>query len=214
MDWICMLKNILILMLLMSALVFAQEMPILSGVGGDFSAINSTTGQKIKLSDLKGKVVLLSFGYTNCADICPFTLGYLQHLYEKLTPQERQKVRIVFVTIDPEYDTPKHLKEFMQYFNKDFIGLTGSKQATKKITTLFQAEYSKLAQVSVPTEYMRRVNNKSFKNKAAEKTDKASLFSHTIAIYLIDKVGNTRSLEYTGTATKVFIKKIQQLINE
>lgn len=201
-------------MLLISEFVFAQEMPILSGVGGEFSAINSTTGKTIKFSDFKGKVVILSFGYTNCADICPFTLGYLQHLYEKLAPQEKQAVRVVFVTIDPEYDTPKHLKEFMQYFNKDFIGLTGSKQATKRITALFQAEYSKLAQVSVPTEYMRRVNNKTFNNKADEKTDKASLFSHTVAIYLIDKTGNTRSLEYTGTVTKVFIKKIQQLINE
>ncbi|WXU00528.1 MAG: hypothetical protein Ctma_1253 [Catillopecten margaritatus gill symbiont] len=201
-------------MLLMGKFAFAQEMPILSGVGGEFSAINATTGKTIKLSDFKDKVVILSFGYTNCADICPFTLGYLQHLYEKLTPQERQKVRVVFVTIDPEYDTPKHLKEFMQHFNKDFIGLTGSKQATKKIAALFQAEYSKLAQVSVPTAYMRRVNNKSFENKTDEKTDSASLFSHTVAIYLIDKTGNTRSLEYTGTKTAVFINKIQQLANE
>lgn len=209
-----MLKKSLITILLISRFVFAQEMPILSGVGGDFYAINSSTGNEVKFSDFKGNVILLSFGYTNCADICPFTLGYLQNLYEKLTPNEKQKVRIIFVTVDPEYDTPKHLKEFMGHFNKDFIGLTASKQETQRITSLFQAEYSKLAQNKIPTKYMRRVNEKYFDNKADKEVDKASLFSHTVAIYLIDKDGDARSLEYTGTVTTKFVKKIRTLINE
>ncbi len=209
-----MLKKILITILLISKFSFAQEMPILSGIGGEFSAISSMTGKEIKFSKFKGKVVLLSFGYTNCSDICPFTLGYLQHLYAKLTAKEKQQIRVIFVTVDPEYDTPKHLKEFMQHFNKNFIGLTGSKQTIKKITDLFQAEYSKLAEISIPTEYIRRVNQKTFNNEVEKKADKSSLFSHTVAIYLIDKMGNTRSLEYTGTATKKFIEKIQVLIDE
>jgi len=205
---------ILIIILLVSNFSFAEKMPILSGIGGNFSAISSATGKEIKFSDFKGKVVILAFGYTNCSDICPFTMGYLQHLYTKLTAKEKQQTRVIFTTIDPEYDTPKHLKEFLQNFNEDFIGLSGSKQMIKKITSLFQAEYSKLAETSVPTEYIRRVNQKTFENEVDKKADKASLFSHTVIIYLIDKMGNTRSLEYTGTATKKFIKKIQVLINE
>jgi protein SCO1/2 len=190
-----------------------SDMPVLSGVGGDFSAVD-TNGENIKFSSYKGKVILLSFGYTNCADICPFTLGYLKHIYAKLTPAEQQKVRIIFVTIDPEYDTPKHLKAFIGHFNKDFIGLSGTKEQTNNIVSLYQAEYRKLADVNVPTEYIRRINSKEEKNSEAQKQDKGSLFSHTVAIYLIDKEGETRSLEYTGTHATLFANKIRELINE
>lgn len=185
-------------------------MPIYSGVGGDFSAINHNN-QTIKLSDYNDKVVLLAFGYTNCADICPFTLGYLKGLYESLPEDNQKEVQVIFVSIDPEYDTPEHLKGFIEHFNKDFMGLTGSKKQIDHIVSLFQAEYQPLAEAKVKTKTMRRVNPKKDINAS---NDKALLFNHSVTIYLMDKQLRLRSLEYTGSAQSNFVFKIRELINE
>jgi protein SCO1/2 len=193
--------------------VFAEaelSMPILSGIGGNFTAVDGD-GKTIEFDDYRGKVVVMAFGYTNCADICPFTLGYLKSLYKKLSVDEQQKIRILFVTVDPEYDTPGHLKAFMEHFNKDFVGLSGTREQIDYIVSLYQAEYNKLSSTTVLTDYVRRVNPKQGVDK---KEDKTSLYSHSVALYLIDKDGFTRSLEYTGTPKDEFIQKIKVLIDE
>ena len=133
---IIMLKKIFVICLLsfltVANVTLADELPVLSGVGGNFTAIN-TDGNEIEFDSFKGKVVLLAFGYTNCADICPFTLGYLKMVYNILSPEEQQDVRVIFSTVNPEYDTHEHLKAFLEYFNKDFIGLTGTREQVDRI---------------------------------------------------------------------------------
>ncbi len=190
--------------------VTSYEMPILSGVGGNFSAVDAD-GEAIEFDDYKGKVIVLAFGYTNCADICPFTLGYLKSLYTKFTPEEQQNIRIIFVTVDPEYDTPGHLKSFIGHFNKDFIGLSGTQEQIDYIVSLYQAQYNKLSSATVLTDYVRRINPKESVDKTEDKT---SLYSHTVTLYLIDKDSFTRSLEYTGTPKDEFANKIRILIDE
>lgn len=189
------------------------QLPILSGVGGDFSAINAD-GEDIEFNSFQDKVVVLAFGYTNCADICPLTLGYLKRLYNALSEQEQRKTKMIFVTIDPEYDTPGHLKAFIGHYDKDFIGLSGSQQQIDYIVSLFQAQYRKLSALNIPTQNMRRVNPKLFAEDEDAKQDKALLFSHTVTLYLIDKEGFTRSLEYTGTPVTEFVDKIRLLLDE
>ena len=191
------------------AIAETSKLPIISGVGGNFSAINGE-GNNIEFKDYAGKVVVLAFGYTNCADICPFTLGYLKQLYNELSEEEKKQTNIVFVTIDPEYDTPKHLNDFVHFFNKDFIGLSGSKEQIATITSLYQAEFSDLSKGKVTTKSIRRTTPQ----KSKDENEKASLFSHTVILYLIDKKGLTRSLEYTGTPKEIFAKKIRSLLNE
>ncbi|MCG8324738.1 MAG: SCO family protein [Thiotrichales bacterium] len=209
---ITMLKKVSVLTLcLMLNMAHAGELPVLSGVGGNFTAIN-TNGQEIEFRSFRDKVVLLSFGYTNCADVCPFTLGYLKMIYGNLSPEEQQQVRVIFSTVNPEYDTPEHLKEFLEYFNKDFIGLTGTREQADKISSLFHAEYQAIsAPEGVETKHVRRVNQKETESG---KTDKTTLFNHSIMIYLVDKQGRTRSIDYTGTPDKEILGKIRQLINE
>ena len=206
-------KTLLFICLIFSVnLAYSAEepLPIISGIGGDFTAINGD-GKETKLSDLKGNVVVLAFGYTNCADICPFTLGYLKQLYNVLSPSDQKNTQIVFVTVDPKYDTAEHLKTFVEFFNKDFIGLSGSQQQIENITALYQAEYRSLSdEGEIETKDIRRITPR----KTEDEKEKASLFSHTVVIYLIDKKGLTRSLEYTGTAKKDFAEKIRSLINE
>jgi protein SCO1 len=189
------------------------ELPILSGVGGDFTAVDSN-GNTIEFNSYAGNVVVLAFGYTSCADICPFTLGYLKQLYNKLSSEEQQKVRMLFVTVDPEYDTPEHLKAFLGHFNEDFIGISGSKEQTDYIVSLYQAEYNQLSAIGIPTQNIRRVQPKLFEDESEAKEDTATLFSHSVSIYLVDKDGFTRSVEYTGTPKDEFSEKIKQLINE
>jgi protein SCO1/2 len=212
---ITMLKKIFVLslasLLTMADVSFADELPILSGVGGNFTAIN-TDGNEIEFDSYKGKVVLLAFGYTNCADICPFTLGYLKMVYKTLSTEEQQDVRVVFTTVNPEYDTPEHLKAFLEYFNKDFIGLTGTQKQVDRIVSLYQAQYQAISTLQgVETKYVRRINQKEVESG---KTDKTTLFNHSVMIYLIDKQGKTRSIGYTGTPGDEFVTKIRQLINE
>lgn len=210
-----MLKKIFVVCLLsfltVANVTLADELPVLSGVGGNFTAIN-TDGKEIEFDSFKGKVVLLAFGYTNCADICPFTLGYLKMVYKILSPEEQQDVRVIFTTINPEYDTPEHLKAFLEYFNKDFIGLTGTREQVDRVVSLFQAQYQAISTPDgVETKNVRRINQKEVES---DKTDKTTLFNHSVMIYLIDKQGKTRSIDYTGTPGDEFVVKIRQLINE
>lgn len=204
-------KLSLLSLLFAGDITFAEELPILSGVGGNFTAID-TDGNEIEFNSFKGKVVLLAFGYTNCADICPITLGYLKMVYNKLSAKEQQNVRVLFSTVNPDYDTPEHLKGFLEYFNKDFIGLTGTQEQVDKIASLYYAEHQAMSTLeSVETKHVRRINQKKVESG---KTDKTTLFSHSVMIYLMDKQGKTRSIDYTGTPGDELIIKIQQLINE
>ncbi len=189
----------------------AQSLPILQGVGGDFSAIGDN-GKPFHLNTYKNKVVVLFFGYTNCADVCPFTLGYLKDMYQGLTEQEQQQVQVVFVSIDPEYDTPEHLHEYVRYFNRDFVGVTGNKKAIDAIVKQYQVKYSRTSgKDKVKTKDIRRVTQKAVEN---EEEDAAYVYSHTVNLYLMDAQLRVRSLDYTGTAKPVLRNKIRQLIKE
>ena len=205
-----MLKQLARTLLLLSIMTpaFSDELPVLTGVGGDFTVVN-TDGKTVQFSDYQGKVAVLAFVYTNCADICPFTLGYLKRLYAQLSTEEQAQTHFIFSTVDPKYDTPTHLKAFVQHFNKDFIGFSGSKEQTDYIVSLYQAEYHKLSDANVETKNIRRITEKN-----TDENDTTTLYSHTVTIYLIDKDGETRSLEYTGTPVEQFANKIRQLIQE
>jgi protein SCO1/2 len=79
-------------------------------------------GETFRLSDQRGKVVMIYFGYTFCPDVCPTTLTDLKYVYENLDEQA-QDVEVVFVTVDPPRDTREHVKSYLSSFNPDFIGL-------------------------------------------------------------------------------------------
>jgi len=79
-------------------------------------------GSNFKLSALRGKVVVLEFGYTSCQDVCPVSLALLTQARAKLG----DKLQVVFVSVDPERDTPQKLRKYLAQFDKSFIGLTGT----------------------------------------------------------------------------------------
>lgn len=101
-------------------------------------------GKTRTLADFKGQVVVLFFGYTHCPDICPATMGNLAAAMTKLGP-DASRVQVLFVTVDPERDTPAILKEYLSAFSPSFLGLYGDAQATEKAAKEFKTVYQKQA---------------------------------------------------------------------
>lgn len=108
-------------------------------VGGDFT-LTDHNGQTFNLNQFRGKVVLLFFGYTTCPDICPTELTGLARVFNKLNNRV-DKVRGLFVSVDPERDTPEILKDYVNYFSKNITGLTGSKDEIDRVTQQYHAAY-------------------------------------------------------------------------
>src|SRR4029077_16175480 len=103
-------------------------------VGGPFQ-LTDQHGKRVGNQDFRGRYTLIYFGYSFCPDVCPTTLAVMAQALEKLGDRSRQVVPI-FITIDPERDTPKVLDDYMKAFGPNFVGLTGSaaeiKDAEKK----------------------------------------------------------------------------------
>ena len=115
----------------------------IAGIGwGDDFELTAHTGKRVKVSDFKGKVVILFFGYTHCPDICAPTLSRLAALMKRLGP-DAARVQVLFVTVDPEHDTVKQLAGFVPQFAPAFIGLTGSEQEIAKVAQDYKVAFGK-----------------------------------------------------------------------
>ena len=110
--------------------------------GGDF-LLQSADGP-VSLKDYRGKLVLLYFGYTKCPDICPTSMATMTQAMNGLTPQQAERVKIVFVSVDPDRDTPELLVDYVSYFHANSIGLTGSKAQIETAAELYGVQYYKV----------------------------------------------------------------------
>ena len=107
--------------------------------------LRTTETSKFTLSDHSGKVILLNFGFTNCPDICPTTLGILGAVLD-LVGDER--VEALFITVDPKRDTTEKLGAYIPFFHDRIVGLTGSEEAIKRVSDACGGFYSKEQEVS------------------------------------------------------------------
>ena len=140
--------------------------------GAEFAktlSLTDHTGKKRNLSDFKGKVVALFFGYTHCPDVCPTTMFDLKNAM-KLLGNQSDQVQVLFVTVDPQRDTQEIMAQFVPAFDKRFIGLRGSLQETAETLGSFKVFYSKI----------------EGKSKDDYTVD------HSAGIYVFDKKGNVR----------------------
>ena len=111
--------------------------------GKDFSLLDPD-GKVRTLSDFKGKVVVMFFGYTQCPDICPTTLTEMQQVMSILGPQSN-KVQVLFVTVDPQRDTAAILKQYVPAFDPRFLGLLPADDAAlEKVAKDFKIYYKKV----------------------------------------------------------------------
>jgi protein SCO1/2 len=107
----------------------------------DFHLIDQN-GNPFRLSQLRGKVVLFSFGYVHCPDVCPTTLTDFAEIYRALPEKDRNRVQILFISVDPQRDRPETLKEYIGYFDPSFVGLTGNADQIKATATAYGAAYT------------------------------------------------------------------------
>jgi protein SCO1/2 len=191
------LEYVLALLLMISALILAyqtlkpeqslhskapfSQLPL----GGDFAYL-SEQGPR-QLSDLKGQWVLLYFGYTACPDVCPTSMGMMSALLNALTPIERTRVTGLFISVDPERDTPQQLAQYSQFFHPKILSGTGSKQQIDRAVALYGAAYV-------------RVELDSALGYAMD---------HTSFIYLIDPQGALRQLFIHGTSPEQMLASLR-----
>jgi protein SCO1 len=107
--------------------------------------LNGSNAKEVRLDELRGKAVLFIFGFTHCPNVCPTSLTNLASVYEALTPDERRQVQIIFISVDPERDTPQILQQYVTSFDPAFIGLTGSKPVIDETVKAYGASYEIVA---------------------------------------------------------------------
>jgi protein SCO1 len=153
----------------------------------DFS-VRGSDGTALTLSRYRGKVVVLGFGYTSCADVCPVTLAVLALAHRKLGVLGSQ-VQVIYLTVDPERDSAERLKEYLAAFDPSFVGGTG--------TALQMAAVRKSYGVT------------------AEKhgTGKDYAVAHSSFIYLITRDGKLRALMPFGHKADDYVHDISMLLN-
>lgn len=140
---------VFLLATLLAGLIFFwhPEMPepvlpqLPSAPGGDFT-LQSATGD-VSLQDYRGKLVLLYFGYTYCPDICPTSLSATAAALKLLTPAEAAGVAVLFVSVDPERDSPVRLKEYVEFFDPSMRGLTGTTENLAEIARRYGVFYAR-----------------------------------------------------------------------
>ena len=109
---------------------------------GKSLALTGHDGKPRTLADFRGKVVLLFFGYTQCPDVCPTTLAEVARAVKTLGA-DADRVQVLFVTLDPERDTPQILAQYVPAFDSRFLGLYGDLEATRAVAKEFKVFFEK-----------------------------------------------------------------------
>jgi protein SCO1/2 len=112
-----------------------------SAIGGPFRLVDQN-GNSVTDADLKGKWSLVYFGYTHCPDACPTALNDIAIALDQLGPK-REAVRSVFITVDPERDTPEVLKEYVTSFDAPILALSGSPEEIARAAKAYRVYYAK-----------------------------------------------------------------------
>jgi protein SCO1 len=148
-----------------------------------------TEGKRRSLADFKGKVTVVFFGFTQCPDVCPTTMLELAEV-KKAMGADGAKVQGVFISVDPERDTPELLKAYVSNFNPDFVALRGTLEETKATAKAFKVFFAK-----VPG-----------------KTEGNYTVDHTAGSYVFDAKGQIRLFTRYGTGADALKHDLQLLV--
>ena len=162
--------------------------------GGDMGGELRLTGHDGKprsLADFRGKVVVVSFGFTHCPDVCPTTLADLASAVKQLGG-DASRVQVLFVTVDPKRDTPELLRQYVPAFHPDFIGLYGDEAALERA----KKEFHVYAQVRPP-----------------KPGEEAYTVDHSAHMYVVDQQGKLRLLLPPGAKPAAIASDLRVLLN-
>jgi len=155
---------------------------------GKALALTDHNGKARTLDDFKGKVVVIFFGFLNCPDVCPTTLAELGQVAKALGP-DAARLQVLFVTVDPERDTPEVMRQYVTSFHPDFLGLRGDAPATAQAAKEFKIFYQKQPP-----------------SGASYSVD------HSAGTYILDPQGRLRLYAQYGTSADAFLKDIRLLL--
>lgn len=174
----------------------APEKPSFKSVdvtGAEFGrelALTDHTGKARTLADFKGKVVAVFFGFTRCPDVCPTTLAEMKLVKERLGA-DGDKLQVLFVTVDPERDTPELLAKYVPAFDPTFLGLRGDAAETAKTAKEFKVFYQKAPGTS-PDNYS---------------------IDHTAATFIYDPQGRLRLFAKHSSGADALTQDIKLLLS-
>lgn len=115
--------------------------------------LNIADGQTVKLSDFRGKIVLIYFGYTFCPDVCPATLGAVTQALKQLG-KSAEEVQLIMISVDPGRDTPEKLAEYVRHFNPTFIGGTNTPEEIARVASLYGIFYQVSGETTSNGDYL------------------------------------------------------------
>jgi protein SCO1 len=163
----------------------APSLPQVAAIGGPFS-LTDQNGRTVTDQDFKGRPFLVFFGFTHCPDICPTTMFEISEIIRKLGP-DGDRVRALFITVDPERDTPAALKDYVSSFDPRIVAVTGDEPAIAAVAKAYRAYY-----------------------KRTPLAEGGYTMDHTAIIYLMDKDGRfvtPFSLKRTTDAAAAELRK-------
>lgn len=154
----------------------------------DFS-LPDTEGKVRTMADFKGKAVLVFFGFAQCPDVCPTTMAELAQVKQQLGA-DGERIQGVFITVDPERDTPEVLKAYVRNFDPSFVALRGTPEQTLAMAKAF----------------------KIFYEKVPGKTPDSYTINHTAASYVFDPQGRVRLYVRYGSGAEALAADFKQLL--
>ena len=152
----------------------------------DFS-LRGSDGTELKLSRYRGKVVILAFGFTSCPDVCPTTLAALAETRKKLGAQATE-LQVLYITVDPDTDSPERMQKYLGSFDPTFLGGTGTAEQLAAVRERYGIAATRKA---LGTSYT---------------------FSHSSFTYLIDRKGSLRALMPYGQSSDDYVHDVKILL--
>ena len=162
--------------------------------GADYAkgfALKDADGKERTLADFKGKVVVLFFGYAQCPDVCPTTMTEMAQVKQQLG-KDGDKLQVLFVTVDPERDTPEVMKAYMGAFDPAFVALIPTQEQLAAMAKDYKAYYKKV-DGKTPTSYS---------------------MDHSAASYIYDTQGRLRLYARYGAGVAPMVADVQALIKQ
>ena len=157
---------------------------------GKSLALNDHTGKPRTLADFKGKVVVIFFGFTQCPDVCPTTLAEMGKVVRELGA-DGDKVQVLFVSVDPQRDTPELLKQYVTAFHPSFLGMVGDAEATTRAIKEF----------------------KIYVQKQPAKNGGYSV-DHSAGTFILDQQGRLRLFAQYGAGSPALLSDIKTLLKQ